>query len=419
MNNQKLDWAKESIHSVNDFPILSKETIKETPQQQQKNSNKDDYITSDISLTDSIGLLKLYHYTHCDNNSSNNIKECRGIVRDGDTIVCKTFGFTPEIPTNDETLNDILKPYYLENSKEFNTTQIKIYESEEGATIRLYHYKDRWYLSTHRKLDAYQSRWGNLNSKSFGDMFIDGLEYLIKNNSININFEKREDILDRYCELLDKNKVYTFLVRNDKNNRIVCLPPTVPTIYFTGVFDKNGILLLHENDSQISTPKELFFSKYSEIEEYVNNLNIDDKQGVILHINEESCTTSIKILNPSYFEFFNIRGGNADIKYRYLQIRNNVHDVQKLRKLYPEFEPIFQTYETKLQTVANKIYKSYVKRYIRKEYAPLPKPEYYVMKQVQQLYLTTRKKITLDIVTETVNKQDARTLNNILNLYKQ
>ncbi len=43
-----------------------------------------------------------------------------------------------------------------------------ITEAIEGTLIRIFYFNDKWIITTHRKLDAFKSKWGS--EKSFGDI---------------------------------------------------------------------------------------------------------------------------------------------------------------------------------------------------------------------------------------------------------
>ena len=44
-----------------------------------------------IEKTDDDGSLQVYSYSYCDNDSSSNLKDCRGLVFNGDTLLFKSF----------------------------------------------------------------------------------------------------------------------------------------------------------------------------------------------------------------------------------------------------------------------------------------------------------------------------------------
>lgn len=367
-------------------------------------NNDDKYISSSIRLADSLDDLKLYHYIHCDDNTSEDISSVRGIIRCGDNIVCKTFGYTPEIDVNEIDL-------YIKN-----LDGCKIYDAEEGATIRVFFHSNKWYLSTHRKIDAYRSKWGNVNSSSFGDMFIDALEWEASNGSLkHLKYESRETLFDAYCDTLDRGKNYTFLVRNTVDNRIVCDAPEHPQVFFIGSFDRSTHELLDGNDSGLNTPSTLNFSTLEELVDYVNYIDWTKKQGVIVYMPNQK---QVKVINYTYMDYFNARGNEPSIKFRYLQLRTT-DEYEKLYDLYPDYIPCFEKYERVIDYLTSKIYHAYVDRFIKGNRVPLPQPEYFVVQNIFNWYLKDRKrnKISLQVVKNQINSQTPTSLNKMIKPY--
>lgn len=370
----------------------------------------DKYLSPSVRIADTDGDLVLYHYINCDDSSDDLVKSSRGIVRSGDTIICKTFGYTPEIvSTNVDKIKSLLP----------SIEKYNVYDAEEGATLRVYCHNNRWYLSTHRKIDAYHSRWGSSLSQSFGDMFIDALEWEVINGTLKgiVEYENRNDVFDRYCETLDKNKNYTFLVRNSKDNRIVCDAQSHSQVYFIGAFDKSIHLLVEGNDSNIKTPNSYTFTSVDDLLDHVNNIvNYTLKQGVIVYLNNQ---TQIKIMNPSYVNYFNARGNEPSIKFRYLQVRMDKDKVAMLYNLYPEFIPVFEKYENVLIELARKIHRAYVNRFINHQYVSLPQPEYFVMQTCHSWHIQNRihNKISHDKVLDIIDNQTPTSLNRMIKPY--
>lgn len=89
----------------------------------------------------------------------------------------------------------------LENIKDFINEEATIYEAYEGTTINIFNYKDKWYYSTRRKFNMYDSIYGS--KISHGSMFDD----IIKNK---IDFESK----------LNKNYTYQFVLVHSNNRHL-------------------------------------------------------------------------------------------------------------------------------------------------------------------------------------------------------
>jgi len=369
------------------------------------------FITRDIRLADSDGDIRLFHYVDCDNNSSDDVKSCRGIIRRGDNILCKTFGFTPEISSSNRS--EVLSAIHSFSS-------CRVYDSEEGATIRVWfdQTQNEWRISTHRKINAYMSRWGSPHSRSFGDMFVDALIWESLNGSLKGKFKlnTKKELLNSFFSSLDKYKNYTFLVRNYSENRIVCEVENHPQAYFIGSFDITTNLLLEGNDSGLPFPQDHKFESVNELLDFVNNLDYRKKQGVIVYLPNQK---QVKILNPKYVEFFEARGNEQSIKFRYLQVRKDQRLVSMLYTLYNNLIPTFEEYESILLDVAKKIHKSYVSRFIHREFVSLPQGEFFILQACHGWHVQdrTNNKISLNRVCEIMDTQSPTILNRIIKPY--
>ncbi len=380
------------------------------------------YVSTDIRLTDTLGSLRLYHYVYCDRDSDDAIKNCRGIVREDDTIVCKTFKYTDEYLVSEKELID---------ARIHSFNQCKFYDGEEGATLRLFFYKGKWILSTHRKLDAFRSKWGNPRSKSFGQMFIDGLKFEVVSGSLQgkVNYDSSSDnsdtqMFDSYCSSLDQNKTYCFLVRNSAENRIVCDALEHPQIYFVGSFERSTHLLVEGNDSGISMPQEHKFQNLDELLQYVDNIDHKKKTSIIVYMPNQQ---QFKITNARYLDYFKARGNEPSIKFRYLQIRLDRDMVALLYSLYPEEITNFENYENILEKISKRVEQSYVKRYIpsrdgsAKTFVSLPQPQFFIMQACHNWHISDRanNKVSIDKIHEVIDNQSAESLNKLIKSFLQ
>ena len=104
-----------------------------------------------VKLFDRKDDLELFSYVDLNSDFP---KHCRGLIYNGDELLVRTFPHTCEY-----TISDIEK---LEKmfSDGFNE-DYTFFESHEGSLIRVFHFNDKWYVSTHKKIDAFESRWSS------------------------------------------------------------------------------------------------------------------------------------------------------------------------------------------------------------------------------------------------------------------
>ena len=239
--------------------------------------------------SDEENKLDMFCYVKCGSEDTDILKQCRGIVFNESTLVLKAFPYTIEYNhTETKKITNI-----IENIKDW-----VFFEAHEGALIRVFFFGKKWYISTHRKLNAFKSKWAS--RESFGTSFKTALLNEEENNPI---FKKSlplegENILERFQDTLDKTKQYMFLIRNTKDNRIVCSAPARPTVYHVGTF-VNGTLSMNESIG-IPSPVSLTFENIDNLQSKVENISYKDLQGVIgFHVNTNR---QIKIFHLDYQE---------------------------------------------------------------------------------------------------------------------
>jgi hypothetical protein len=377
-----------------------------------------------LSDSDLENKLDLYCYNRCNNDEADLVKNCRGVVFSGEHIVLRGFPYTEEYTTESSSFN------IIKNIMKESWDSYRFFESREGALLRVFYWQSKWYVSTHRKLDAFRSKWAS--KESFGQMFNDALESLVESNNENFinhlnksSIKSEETITNKFLDTLDKNYQYMFLVMNNYDNRIVCVAPDKAVVYHVGTIPlsntnppspQNECILNH--DIGIPFSKELHFSDIDVMKTYIDELNYENYQGVIIFDTKRN--KQYKIFNQDYFDLFNIRGNEPSVKYRYLQIRQDKDMVDKLYYLYPKYADAFDDYENTLYECAKKINKNYIDRFIKKKYVTVPKEDFMVMKACHEWHLQDREKnrISLRKVIDTLNEQTPSCLNRIIRRFK-
>jgi hypothetical protein len=378
-----------------------------------------------IITTDTLNNLKVLHYDQCDINTSSDIKQIRGLIysatndaTDGDIkekILCKSFPFTPEINVND---TELLKTHIVPN-----LDGALFFESHEGTIIRLWYHNDehKWYISTHRKIDAFTSKWGT--NTSYGELF----NSVIRNN-ISLSWADQEDemvedentrkLFDRFCETCNKNYVYTFLIRNTDTNRIVIRDYKEPHMFCIGMFDRtNNFDFIKPNKTlKFSSPSEYTFTNLEQCISDIQNMDQYKLQGLIMIQTDGQC---IKLLNSEYDRLQKLRANVPSLEFRYLQVRcTELKD--DFIQLYNEHSTTFENVEKIVNNITNNIFKKYIYRFVQKKQALLPPCQYNLMTKIHNLYLTrTIEKVDLSVVTESVNKCTDKELYSLVQNYKQ
>lgn len=352
-----------------------------------------------VEITDSNEDLTVYCYVNCDENSPENIKNTRGVILDKQgNLVMRSFPYTKEYN-------------HLENVH-VNIHDYSFYNSQEGSLIRMFFHNNSWYVSTHKKLNAFSSFWSS--KTSFGSYFETALE---KEKSTNPFFQHIDNssnvsFLDGFKSTLNPSNQYVFLITNSEENRIVCKADD-KVFHICTLIDGQCNF---EDDIHIPKPEKLSFSSIEDVMKYVETINIDVFQGVIA-FNNENPFNHFKILNQTYQALFAVRGNEPSIKFRYLQLRNSSPEqTRQLLELYPSCD--FSDIERIIKGIEVLLYQSYVQRFIKKMYVVLPKEEFVVISELHKLYITNRTPINLNTVSRVLNNSSAVQMNRMTKRFK-
>ena len=360
-----------------------------------------------ITDTDEDKGLELFCYVKCGPEDGSLLRQCRGVVFNDKNIVMRAFPYTIEYNHEEgENIEGSIGPVF---------DQCSFYDAYEGTLIRMFNFDGKWFTSTHRKLNAFRSKWAS--KESFGTAFKQALEVEVNyNEKLRNSLPQGENLLESFQETLDKSKQYMFLILNSEENRIVCRAPEKPVLFHVGTFVE-GKLVMSENIN-VPYPKKHNFNSMGEAYDYIDNINIRDLQGLIIFAPDNK---QYKILHKEYQELFRARGNEPSIKFRYLQVRMNQRMVDMLLHLYPHMKETFDEYENSLYAIAKTIHTSYVTRHIKNKWSQLPTEEYRVDKACHAWHEEDHKnnRVKLEKVVELLNTQPATNLNKMIRRYNE
>lgn len=359
-------------------------------------------IDSRVNIMDQEEDLKILNYVECHNTSSEELKKMRGVVQEMETgkTLFETFPYTDEYDAQQdrEKIIEMLGSDFREDWDAFYAV--------EGALIRIFWHKTRWYVSTNKKLNAFKSRWSS--RKSFGEMLAEGLAILS---------QKTENVLEKMLDSMDKEYVYFFLVGYNHENRIVCQVGS--PVIFIGRWNQDRVL---DREWKHTPPLPGSVAVVAETtEELIREaMAVDIKvyQGVILF--HKTQNRQIKIQSAHYHRLSSIRGNNPNIRFRYLEVRNDPEKKKALHDLYPIYQDMFLEYENILYQIAKLVRYYYIQRYIKNKYVTLPKEEYILMKKCHDWYLSNREenKINVSKVFDILVREEVLPLYKMIRRYQ-
>jgi hypothetical protein len=432
MAKQNAEDIKGTVAETNEVPVMNADIDEpvvveaktlEVKNEDESSAGSDDEVSDDSELkftrktveglgkavhlvdSDEDNGLDLFCYVKCSNTDSDLLKRCRGVAFHKDDLVLQAFPYTAEFNGDElSLLEDELRDF----------SHFRFFDSYEGALLRVFNFNGKWFLSTHRKLNAFRSKWASRDS--FGTHFKKALNAeLERNKKLRGAVPNGDNVLERFYSVLDEKKQYMFLVLNGSDNRIVCSPPESPTLFHVGTFIDGELDL--DDEFLIAKPKEHHWLNIDEMVGYVKAVDPYHLQGIICFGPDN---TQVKVFHPDYQDLFRARGNEPSIKFRYLQVRMNKRFTDMLYHLYPDQAEVFDDYEDTLFDVARTIYRSYVQRFIKKNYVTVPREEFQVIKACHDWHLAdrTENRISLDKVISVLNKQPPTGLNRMIRRFK-
>lgn len=334
--------------------------------------------TEVIRVMDSSPLLELYSYDQCHNETDHQIRQCRGYIytTQKEELIASNFGYTQVY-----TMTDDLSCTELLGEESRWSTEWVFQYSMEGTLLRLFYFQDRWHLVTNKKLDAYRSRWSS--RLSFGEL----MEIAIS-KTMHISYAS-------FLESLDPLNMYLFLLRSNHDTRIVChVHPKMDLIIFLGCSSLGEFHYLSFQElphvlPELPRPTVLPIKHRNDLLHYMNHINVMQYQG-ILATRVGQNNDQIKFLHPQYASLSEIRGNNPNLRYRYLELRQDPEKVKLLYYLYPRQTELFDSMEGSLHHLSRILYRFYVSRYMKNQFITLPKEEYRVLKKCHEYYLQNK-----------------------------
>ena len=266
------------------------------------------------------------------------VQKCRGLIIDKETnsVVC----YPPSKSMITERFMDKVK----------NWEDVICEKFIDGTMINIFYHKDEWKISTRSCIGA-RNRW--FSNKSFVEMFNECKGFEMDN--------------------LDKECSYTFVLTH-KDNRIV-KEYTESGMYLVHAMKKintnDGVIFksldlknvqesLKESNIIINIPETINFSSYEDARINVNKLDYQE-QGYVFKMEGNRC----KIRNINYDWVKRLRGNTNNMKYLYLELRQN-NSLNDYEKFFPEHKEMFNYFQSELYEMTHNLFKFYKELHVNK-----------------------------------------------------
>jgi len=330
----------------------------------------EDYEGKNIAKTDDDGELQVY----CSRNPVTPFeRRIRGVIFNNNQLIYRGFPYTQELTSHDPRLDSLdLASFHVKNSY-------------EGSLLKLIYFNHRWRLTTHRRLDAFSSLWADV-CKTFGQQFVELL--------VAYGFPSYEAFLNE----LDQTKRYHFIIVNNQYTRIVIKPELQKeSLYLVLVTDSDdNVVYPFPNVGRIPVSQTLNFESMAAVQDYVDNIDPFEMQGVILY--SPDYRQQYRILNSRYQTYMKVRNNIPCLKFCYAVCRNDPEMKRLYAELYPECSDLSNWVEERLKVIIEELWRDYKLRYIRKRYLRVSSERHGILQTIQKRYLETRKPVQIEDV---------------------
>lgn len=371
--------------------------------------------------------LSIYHYSKKttttpsssesvdDDDDDSSLCGYRGtVVDEHGAIVMRCFPYTEEYVAKPSTALDVV---------ELSLGDWLVSPSIEGTLLRVFYYKDRWFLSTFRKLDAFKSRWGY--RKSFGELFCEALGFETSSPSLPKEESYRAFLKELFDRELDRELQYKFLLESNRFTRIVIRPPSTEgqedrcRVFFVGHMKGSKFYPVMESDEGYGLwlkglPRPELIASFGDrncVSDYVlNEVDPARYQGLMFYHKQEN--RQVRIVHPEYQRQASLRGNYSHLIIRYLQLRSqallkNPQDVAQFtefKTLFNDFSPQFEKYENHIQRLAKDLHYIAEKNFLQNYHIQTPPEEFTVIKKAFQKS-TLQNPVSVAMVLDVLNQE--------------
>jgi len=302
-----------------------------------------------ISSDDNVHLV---HYSQ--NADLNQYSSLRGVVVDTEEkrIVCSSFGYAPSFTVDyvEEGVNTVVDEYDKVHNVDLTNAKFRI--GYEGTILRVFKHKGKVYYSTHRRLDASKSTWGN--TKTFTEMYSE------------LGGPTEDELFPEDIE--SPPYVYVFLVSHPDVMMCSHVPTQTGFIVFLGRLDMSGNgndeelpfkhrLITDRDVIDLNEEQGIISSRYLSTDEANKFLrtgfhNLDNKRDkrlshgefVIAEVpngeqnNYPGENVSLyKFASPAYEWRCNMRGKDSNLYHRFFALATDSYGKKPLEKYYREY----------------------------------------------------------------------------------
>ena len=311
-------------------------------------------------------------------------KAVRSVIKNDDKILYPSHPWPTEgyLKTSGGVARVVTKNSVDISYKLPSIEQCKVYTSYEGTLIRVFWFDGIWRVSTNKKIDALESKWGG--DESFFEIF--------QNNLKELGIIDAEKYFE---ENLKKNRLYMFYMRATKDTKIVCNPENNPNpVLLVDIIerDSKGFKSIDQTLEHIPRAVPIEAKTVKEAVLSIAKKSPFEAQGVIIMVRNSGSGMVdfiIKISTEKYAKLKSLRNNDPNKAKRYYEVRSggNHEDIKLYKLMYPELDTFFRQEDKRLDVAVNsleRLYKTYFapRAPLRKQAPELAQSTYEFLKRL-------------------------------------
>jgi len=302
------------------------------------------------------------------------------------------------------SIKEVISPETTSVSCKEELSDCIILKAIEGTIIQVRNFDDTWLVSTNRKINADESRWGT--EETFGALF--------RRAIANVGLD-----YDAWIATLKKELQYTFIMTTTEKTKFVCKEGPL-TVYLYMITANAGSRYIFPTEEWKEWLQPQMIMTYPGIIKYCKKLKQPFTHAGLLCLNVRTMK-SYKFVNSEYEELFQlVKPHLSDYKYVYLHYMNDIEKAMKFVELHADNPKTLQELK-KINEGFNQLvdilYQSYRRRYIYKEDFIVSHEMNWLLAQIHRRHRETRAPTTKSIIRQVI-AADPLTLGKILNPYK-
>ena len=259
----------------------------------------------------------------------------------------------------------------------------------DGTMVNMFYHQDEWKISTRSNIGANNNYY---SKRSFRELFYQAL-----------NFKESD------YDNLHKEFTYSWVLCHPENQIVVAYPkPFVVLVSVRQVTESgyqelslmDNFIELAQNDTMVHIPRTYAITTLGEARKFLKQTKME--VGLVF---KHSNGLRTKIMNEDYLKGKELRGNTPNMKYLYLEKRQQKGFLKNYLKYFPIYARDFRIYQNEIHTMTSSLHTYYLQVNVKKElkFHQIPFQFRQLVRELHSYHYKTGKKIYHNVAIEFVN----------------